>query len=70
LTARDASSDIGNILTALNLANPHAAVPALPNPSKPLTRPCVILPATPASVPSTTPMGRLAESDLMQAWKR
>jgi phospholipase C len=70
LTARDASSDIGNILTALNLTNPHPAVPALPNPPRPLTSPCVILPATPASVPSTTPMGRLGESDLMQSWKR
>ena len=76
LTARDASSDIGNILTALNLANPRAAVPALPNPSKPLTSPCVIPPGAPALVSSTTSlqgataMNRLAESDLMRGWKR
>jgi phospholipase C len=70
LTARDSSSDVGNIVTALNLASPNTTVPALPNPSKPQTSPCIIVPGAAASVPSTTPFGRLAESELMQAWKR
>jgi phospholipase C len=67
LTARDASSDVGNIMTALNLTNPNTKVPALPNPSKPQTSPCIILPAG-TSAPSGTAFGKLAQSELMRGW--
>jgi phospholipase C len=40
LTARDASSDVGNLATALNLARPDPAVPALPNPAPPVVTEC------------------------------
>jgi len=67
LTARDASSDVGNIMTALSLTNPNPKVPSLPNPSKPQTSPCIILPAV-TSAPSGTAFGRLAQSELMRGW--
>jgi phospholipase C len=41
LTRRDASSDIGNLATALNFAAPDAAVPALPDVETPLVTPCL-----------------------------
>ena len=40
LTARDASSDVGNLATALDLQNPDATVPALPTPEAPFVLPC------------------------------
>jgi phospholipase C len=40
LTARDASTDVGNLAFALNLAHPDATVPALPTPVAPLVQPC------------------------------
>ena len=70
LTARDASSDIGNILTALNLTSPNAAVPALPSPKKPQTSPCIILGSETSGTVAKTPFGRLAESELMQGWQK
>jgi len=69
LTRRDASSDIGNLVTALNLSNPNSSLPSLPNPSKPQTGPCFVLPSGGApSAPSTTEFGRLAQSDLVAGW--
>jgi phospholipase C len=35
LTARDASTDIGNLAFALDLAHPDTTVPRLPNPEPP-----------------------------------
>ena len=66
LTARDASSDVGNIMTALDLTHPNAKLPSLPSPSKPQTGPCIIIPG--AASPSGTPFGRLAQSELMRGW--
>ena len=40
LTARDASTDVGNLLEALDLMHPNAAVPALPEPAIPVVIPC------------------------------
>ena len=40
LTARDASSDVGNLAFALDLAHPDASVPALPTPLAPPLSPC------------------------------
>jgi len=79
LTARDASTDVGNIVTALNLTNPRTSVPVLPNPGKPQTSPCFGFhneegPSAQheegPSAQRVTPMGYLAQSDLMQGWKR
>jgi len=46
LTARDASNDVGNLATALNLSNFFPTVPALPNPAPPPENQC---PSTQAS---------------------
>jgi phospholipase C len=41
LTARDAGTDVGNLVTALDLAHPVTDVPALPAPEAPLVIPCI-----------------------------
>jgi phospholipase C len=46
LTARDASTDVGNLAFALDLANPDPSVPSLPLPDPPAIVPC--LPAPPS----------------------
>ena len=46
LTARDASSDVGNLAFALDLAHPDPSVPVLPLPSAPPLVPCGIAPPT------------------------
>jgi hypothetical protein len=63
LTARDASSDVGNLVTALNLTKPRIAVPVLPSPVAPPPKPCLPLPGR------VTEFGRLAQSELMNGWK-
>lgn len=40
LTARDASSDIGNLAVAMNFATPDSSVPLLPSPSPVTAAPC------------------------------
>lgn len=40
LTARDASSDVGNLLDVLDLSRRDVAVPPLPHPTAPLVTPC------------------------------
>lgn len=44
LTARDASSDVGNLAFALDLAHPDASVPTLPLPDPPAVEPCLLAP--------------------------
>ena len=68
LTARDASSDIGNLATALNFSSPNFSVPALPNPVAPNPVPCFA--PLRAGSSGYTEFGRLANSDLMKGWKR
>jgi len=63
LTTRDASGDVGNLATALNLTKPRVAVPVLPSPVAPPPKPCVALPG------GATEFGRLAQSELMNGWK-
>lgn len=53
LTLRDASSDVGNLLAALDLSHPDAVVPALPDPDAPLITPC------PPTLQSTSSTGEL-----------
>jgi phospholipase C len=64
LTARDASSDIGNLATALDFTKPNATVPTLPNPKAPSPQPCFELRAG----GRLTEFGRLAESEAMKTW--
>lgn len=45
LTARDASGDVGNLVTALDIGHPDPAVPVLPAPQEPLVIPCALAPA-------------------------
>ncbi len=66
LTARDASSDVGNLATALNFVRPNFRVPKLPRPSAPAPQPCSALPTDQAA--RATEFGDLANSDLMRAW--
>jgi phospholipase C len=40
LTARDASSDVNNLLNVLRLRNPQTSVPSLPQPLPPVPQPC------------------------------
>jgi phospholipase C len=49
LTARDASIDVGNLLSLFDFSNPNTSVPNLPNPNPPAVRPC--LPPVPSSEP-------------------
>jgi phospholipase C len=63
LTARDASSDVGNLATALNLTKPRVTVPTLPSPVAPPPKPCLPLAG------GTTEFGRLAQSEIMNGWK-
>jgi phospholipase C len=51
LTARDASSDVGNLAFALDLANPNLAVPVLPMPAPFTPEPC------PPPIPLPTEIG-------------
>jgi phospholipase C len=44
LTARDASSDVGNLAFALDLAHPDPSVPSLPLPDPPPFSACGIAP--------------------------
>jgi phospholipase C len=73
LTARDGSSDVGNLAVALNFASPDDAVPALPTPIAPLPLPCFsgLLGAVTGAVekPATTAFGKLANSQLTKGWK-
>jgi hypothetical protein len=63
LTARDASSDVGNLVTALNLTNPKVTIPPLPSPVAPPPKPCLPLAG------GVTEFGRLAQSEVMNGWK-
>jgi len=49
LTARDASSDVENLATVLDFANPNATVPSLPMPAEPFIIPCILQAEPPPS---------------------
>jgi len=49
LTARDASSDVENLATVLDFANPNATVPSLPMPAEPFIIPCILQTEPPPS---------------------
>ena len=71
LTARDASSDIGNLATVLNLAQANTQVPALPRPAAPSPSPCFLSELFRQGVPTSreSSWSKLAHSDLMRGWE-
>ena len=78
LTARDASTDVGNLAAALDFSSPNAEVPALPMPKPPAPVPCfqtlfgplVEGQAAPKQgTPNATEWSPLAGSKLMEPWK-
>jgi phospholipase C len=71
LTARDASSEIGNLATALNFAQPNARVPSLPQPAPPPSSPCSLFnPFAPTIQPSKATMwSNLQDSARLQGWR-
>lgn len=76
LTARDASTDVGNLAEALNFANPNFSVPELPSPSSPSPNPCleglledlVEEKAVLREEPSLSPFRTLSNSSLVENW--
>ncbi len=58
LAARETSSDVGNLLSVLDLDNPPKSAPVLPEP-KPVTRQTICL----SSIPPSTSTAMLARSD-------
>ncbi|HEX4231305.1 MAG TPA: alkaline phosphatase family protein [Bryobacteraceae bacterium] len=52
LAAREESDDVGNLLTALNLANPQTAVPALPQPGSVIPSSLCLSSINPAEIPA------------------
>ena len=82
LTLRDGSSQIGNLASAMDFANPNASVPPVPLPSPVLAAPCFanLLSPPPTGAPlavprssnlrSQTPWTALAVSPAVQQWGR
>jgi phospholipase C len=70
LTARDASSDVGNLALALDFANPNLTVPDLPSPAAPSPQPCLegLLVDLNEETPPTSPFRSLSNSSLVQGW--
>jgi phospholipase C len=67
LTARDASSDIGNILDVLDFGRPDASVPDLPLPPPPPPNPCGPSNPSPAASSDST-WSDLRSSALLAGW--
>jgi len=70
LTARDASTDIGNLATVLNFSQINKAVPTLPHPATPPVSPCFLKELFAPSVQpaATSPWSKLASSKLLNGW--
>jgi phospholipase C len=70
LTARDASTDVGNLALALNFSNPKPTVPELPSPAPPSPNPCLegLLLDLRADMPPTSPFRTLANSSRVAGW--
>jgi phospholipase C len=82
LTARDASSQIGNFATAMNFSNPNTDVSGVPIPSPVAAAPCFLgnvfgsnVPQVPAAADSAagqagdgSPWAALAQSDIVRQW--
>jgi phospholipase C len=71
LTARDASSDIGNLADVLDFAQENATVPTLPRPLAPLPRLCSLSDILGLTLQPTaeSAWSKLANSELLKGWK-
>jgi phospholipase C len=71
LTARDASSEIGNLAATLDFANPNPQAPSLPEPPPPPPSPCVVSNpiATPMLQSPATAWSNLKVAAQSQGWK-
>jgi len=71
LTARDASSEIGNLADVLDFSNKTTRVPRLPTPLPPLPSPCFLqglAPTVKQPAQVQTPWSRLSNSSLLNGW--
>ncbi|HXW12896.1 MAG TPA: alkaline phosphatase family protein [Terriglobia bacterium] len=71
LTARDASTDVGNLAQALDFSNPNPAVPDLPSPPSPSPNPCLeglLEDLLAETAVSRTPFRALANSPQVEHW--
>lgn len=66
LTARDASTDVNNLLSALNLASPLTTVPTLPQPLPPVPMPCPL--GSAQTLQDTLGLSLLQQQALAQGW--
>jgi phospholipase C len=72
LTARDASSELGNLAATLDFTNPNPQAPSLPEPPPPPSSPCVFLPdilARPMLQSRATRWSRLKFAAQTWGWK-
>ena len=66
LTARDASSDVNNLLSALSLTSPVTTVPNLPQPLAPLPVPCPL--GSAQTLQDTLGLSLLQQQAIAQGW--
>jgi phospholipase C len=69
LTSRDASNEIGNVVSALNLSNPNYSVPVLPVVSPPIPTPCGLFELGSEVDNESYDFKKLLESELTVGWK-
>jgi phospholipase C len=69
LTKRDASSEIGNLVSALNLSNPNYSVPSLPAAPAPIPTPCGLFQLGSQIDNESYDFYNLLKSELTSGWK-
>ena len=69
LTKRDASSEIGNLVSALNLSNPDYSVPSLPAAPVPIPTPCGLFQLGSQIDNESYDFYNLLKSELTSGWK-
>jgi phospholipase C len=68
LSARDASSEVGNLATALDFSNPNFEIPDLPHPLPPVPVPCPAQPVLGMET-ITSDWAAFRASDLLKPWR-
>jgi phospholipase C len=69
LTKRDASNEIGNLVSALNLSNPNYSVPSLPVVPAPIPTPCNLFQLGSQIDNESYDFYNLLKSELTAGWK-